>query len=194
MAATQTSHAAPGGRPALRDTLRRGAAGAAIVVALVAIYLNSAGYAVDAPAQAPAAGVAAAPLGLLPSKLAPLDLAWSMTGAEAMRQVAALHVGRFPLSAAEVAGYGPDTTVWVATPAGTASAGELVTQMTEAIAKGGSPFDPPTPMDGRPGVWQTTGAGQQHFFFARNGAVWWLAASETAAPDALAALLAEVDR
>lgn len=194
MALTQTSHAAPGGRPALRDALRKGAAGAAIVVALVAVYLNSAGYATDAPADAPAAAAAAPPMRLLPSKLGTLDLAWNLTGAEAMRQVAGLHVGRFPLSSAEVAGYGPDTTVWVATPAGTLSAQELVTQMTEAIAKGGSPFDAPTPLDGRPGVWQTHGAGQQHLFFARNGAVWWLAADETAAPDALAALLSEISR
>ena len=192
MAITQPSHAVPSSRPSLRDALRRGAAGAAIVVALVAIYLNSAGYATDVPAEAPAA--AASPMRLLPSRLGALDLAWSLTGAEALRQVAGLHVGRFPLATAEVAGYGPDTTVWVAIPAGTTPAHALVTEMTEAIAKGGSPFDTPAPLEGRPGVWQTTGAGQQHLFFARNGAVWWLAADETAAPDALAALLSEVGR
>lgn len=173
----------------LRDRLRAFTGGAVVLVAVIGLYLTVARYEPVSPAGAPADAPA---IRLLPSSLGPYDQAWSLTGAEALREVRGLHLGTFRMAEAEVAGYGDGATVWVATPTRPGSADRYVTRMADAIAEGGTPFTAPTALPSAPGVWQTEGTDQQHVFFAADGAIWWLAADAATAEDARTALLQEV--
>lgn len=164
------------------------AGGAAVLVAVVALYITAAGYAAPGPQVAAPDAPATR---LLPSSLGTLDRAWSVTGEEALDQVRGLHLGTFAMAEAEVAGYGDDATVWVATPTRPDAVDRYVTRMAEAIASADTPFSPPTESPNDPGVWRTEGTGQQHVFFAADGAIWWLAADADDAQDALSALLQE---
>ncbi|MGZ4149206.1 MAG: hypothetical protein ACXVQJ_04125 [Actinomycetota bacterium] len=165
-------------------------AGALVVlVAIVGLYQSVSGYA-GTPASAPVPAAAAAPAPSLPSVLGEQTLAWRLHGADALAQIESLHIGRFPLSSAEVARYGDATAVWVATPRGI-GAEASVARMVRAIAAGGSPFASPRRDPAHAGVFTTTGAGQTHAFFAADGRVWWVAADVGDEPVALAALLEE---
>jgi hypothetical protein len=173
-------------RRANTSNVRRFLGGAVVAAAVIVLYSTVAGYD-GAPAPRGVENDAPA-VAVLPAALGTQARAWSMTGREALDQVEGLHLSRLPLSSAEVAGYGPSTTVWVARPDG-ASAREYVTKMTDAIAAGGSPFA--VPERATDGVWRTTGAGQDHFYFAAGGDVWWLATDAASADATLSALLTE---
>ncbi len=165
--------------------------GALIVVAAVWLYASAAGFSTTtAPAAAPP--VPSVPLRLLPPSLGRFELAWKITGDEALTQIDQLHLGRFPLESAEVAGYGSGVTAWVAVPGSATSAAVLVDEMRTAIARGGSPFSTPVRVPGPPGMWRTEGNGQVHVFFASGGALWWLAADPSSAESALAALREQI--
>lgn len=184
-----STHTPPRTGPgSIRDRFGVVAGGAAVLVAIVALFLTTARYQPVTPGTAPADAAAAR---LLPSSLGSLDRAWTLTGAEALREVRGLHLGTFAMSEAEVAGYGDDATVWVATPTRPEAVDRYVTRMAEAIASADTPFSPPTESPDDPGVWWTEGTGQQHVFFAADGAIWWLAADADDAQDALSALLQE---
>jgi hypothetical protein len=132
-------------------------------------------------AQAPAPEV-------LPSALAGLPATVHLTGGEAVATVRDLHLGDVPVDAAEVVDYGGGRlVVWVSWSDQPADA--LVDQMTMAIARGGTPFSTPRPSGAGEGVWATVGNGQTHLYFARDGAVWWLAADAELARAAVAELL-----
>jgi hypothetical protein len=185
-----STHTPPPAAPGtIRDRFRAFAGGAVVLVAILGLYLSVARY---APVTTGTAQGGAPAIQLLPSSLGSLDRAWALTGAEALREVRGLHVGDFRMIQAEVAGYGDGATVWVATPARPDAADRYVTRMAEAITDGETPFTAPTLMPSTPGVWQTQGSGQQHVFFAADGAIWWLAADPADADDALTALLQEV--
>jgi hypothetical protein len=66
---------------------------------------------------------------------------------------------------------------------------ELVKRMTVRIAEGGTPFSAPRAPARLDGVWVTVGGGQTHFYFARDGGVWWLAADPDLARAAVTELL-----
>jgi hypothetical protein len=175
--------------PVARDRWGALVGGAVVIALVVGLYTTASRYAPPSPGAMPAPAVAAR---LLPSSLGSLDRAWVVTGDEALRQVRGLHLGTFAMTEAEVAGYGPDATVWVATPARPEAADRYVTRMAEAIADADTPFAPPIPMPDETGVWRTEGTGQDHVFFAADGAIWWLAADAADTEDALSALLREV--
>jgi hypothetical protein len=163
--------------------------GAVVLLAVIGLYLTAAGYEAVTPGIEPANGT---PVRLLPSSLGSLDRAWTLTGAEALREVRGLHLGTFAMAQAEVAGYGDSATVWVATPTRPEAVDRYVTRMAEAISSADTPFNPAIESPDDPGVWWTEGAGQQHVFFAADGAIWWLAADADDAGDTLSALLQEV--
>jgi hypothetical protein len=177
------------GPGSLRDRFGVVAGGAAVLIAIVALFLSAARYQPVTPGAPPADAPAAR---FLPSSLGSLDRAWTLTGAEALREVRGLHLGTFRMTEAEVGGYGQDATLWVATPSHPEAADRYVTRMAEAIAETDTPFAPPSPDADTLGVWWTEGTGQQHVFFAADGAIWWLAADADDAQDALSALLHEV--
>jgi hypothetical protein len=156
-----------------------------VLLVVTGLYLTSA-----RDEAAPSASAVA--VRRLPATLGSLDRAWSLTGAEALREVRSLHLGDFRMASAEVAGYGDGATIWIAVPARDGAAGRYVARMAGAIAGGESPFAAPTELASAPGVWRTEGSGQQHAFFAADGAVWWLAADAADADRALQALLGEV--
>jgi hypothetical protein len=171
---------------ALRRPWPRGiVSGLVVAAAVVGLYVSTSGYADDT--ATPGGAAPDVPL-MLPSALGTQAMAWSLTGSEALAQVEGLHIGRFTMSSAEVAGYGPDATVWVARMADVTPQ-VAVRQMQRAIARGDTPFG--TPVRGQGAVWSTDGAGQRHSFFASDDAVWWLSADASSAPDLLSALLRE---
>lgn len=179
----------PTGLGAIRDRFGVLAGGAAVVVAIVALYLSAARYEPGSPGRQPAGATAAR---LLPSSLGSLDRAWVLTGAEALREVRGLHLGTFRMAEAEVAGFGANATVWVATPVRPEAVDRYVARMAEAMTGADTPFTPPTADATDPGLWTTEGVGQSHVFFAADGAIWWLAADADDVADARSALLQAV--
>lgn len=126
---------------------------------------------------------------VLPSTLVGLPTTTHLTGREAVEAVTGLHLGDVPVDAAEVADYGGGRAlVWVSWSVDE-RADALVQRMRARIAAGGTPFRPPRVLAGMPGVWATVGNGQTHFYFARDGAVWWLAAEPDLARAAVTELL-----
>lgn len=189
MATTTRPRAATGDRAGLHRAGRLVAA-AALVVGLVALYTNGARVA-DPAGSVPAIATGGTAPRLVPTSIGSLDRAWALTGDEAARQIASLHVGAVRVDEAEIAGYGQDTTVWVATVADAPAAHRMVTAMVRAIDRGGSPFDPPARVAELPGAYETTGNGQTHLFFASGDAVWWLASASATDAIALTKTLAE---
>jgi hypothetical protein len=112
----------------------------------------------------------------VPDRLAGLPLTSSVTGSEAIREVAAIHGSTFPVRAAVVATYADGrATIWVSRAPDPATAAAQVAEMMEGIARGTSPFTEPHELPGVAGVFATSGMGQRHYFFARGDVVWWIA-------------------
>lgn len=166
--------------------------GSVIVVLVTSLFVITAGFAAERTDVAKPPQVQA--LVDLPATLDGMTPEWTLTGDEALREVTALHLTRFKLASAEVAGYGPSTVVWIGRPADPAKAERMVADMAEAISTQDSPFTPPTRLPSASDVWATTGEGQAHYFFARDGGVWWLSSEPSLGPQVLTALLSEVDR
>ena len=138
------------------------------------------------PPTAPAAGSFRE---VLPPSLAGLPVTTHLTGREAVDAVMGLHIGEVPVDAAEIADYGGGR-VQVSVSWTTAEpAPALVARMTERIGAGDTPFLPPHRVRRLPGVWTTSGNGQTHYYFAREGGVWWLGADPALADDAVVELL-----
>jgi hypothetical protein len=133
-------------------------------------------------------GEAAVAPQVLPPTLGGLPGTVHLTGAEAVTTVTGLHIGDVPVDAAEIAEYGGgQVIVWVSWSDEPADV--LVDEMTLAIAEGGTPFSTPRRSAAGDGVWATVGNGQTHLYFARQDAVWWLAADEDLAREAITELL-----
>jgi len=158
---------------------------------MVVVYASGARYA-DGGAGVPA--IATGEPRLAPTTLGSLDRAWVITGDEAARQIASLHVGAVRVEEAEVAGYGADTTVWVATTAGSSAARRMLAAMVQTIDRGTTPFAETAPVADLPGVYRTTAEGEAHLFFASGDAVWWLASPPEGALDLTRTLYAEAAR
>jgi hypothetical protein len=104
--------------------------------------------------------------------------------------VTRLHLGDVPVDAAEVADYGGgQVAVWVSWSS-SVDAPTLVERMTDRIAEGGTPFAVPVAVERPDGAYRTRGNGQVHYYWARAGGVWWLAADRALAPTALDELAA----
>ena len=161
----------------------------ALAVLLVVLSLLVAGGAwVAVATRGGDAGPDAAAAEVLPSTLAGLPTTMHLTGPEAVTAASELHIGDVPVDAAEIADYGGgQIVVWVSWSAEPAE--DLVGRMTMAIAEGGTPFSTPRPSGAGDGVWATVGDGQTHLYFARGGAVWWLAADADLARAAVIELL-----
>jgi hypothetical protein len=165
---------------------------AAIVAIVVGLYLSAAGMSGDGPRVAVLPTPEQVPLELLPPTAAGLDLSSSLTGQGAVDTITSLHVTGFAVSWAEVAWYANGrVTVWVARgPADGPDASKLADRMAARIrAHDASPFTAPKSVPEAEGVWRTEGFDQVHFFFARDGAVWWVSADPGLGRDALSGLL-----
>jgi len=185
-----------GPAPSWRRVLVTALAGIAVLAVGIAWYVGTHGAEVPAMSegmQGMATGgqggftseTAASP-SVLPGTLAGLELTGSVTGPDAVRQVSALHDEQFPITSAEVARYASGRAmVWVSWSADAATAKTMVEQMAAKISQGGSPFDEPEPLSGEKGVWVTRGMGQEHFFFSKGNAVWWISADGRIARRAL---------
>jgi hypothetical protein len=126
----------------------------------------------------------------IPMELADQPLTSYVDGADAIAGVAQLHGSTFPVTDAEIATYGNGlATIWRSGTPDAAAAADQVERMRERIAGGGSPFDDPQPVRGRPGVYATFGLGQKHFFFSRGASVWWVAVAPSLAGLALSEAL-----
>jgi hypothetical protein len=192
MATTTRPRASAGDRFGVRRAGRLVAA-AALIAGIVALYANGARYA-DTRGAVPAVATGSTVPRLVPPTLGPLDRAWVLTGDEAARRIASLHVDTVRVNEAEIAGYGPDTTVWVATTDGATAARRMLAAMVRAIDRGGTPFTVPTRVADLPGVYRTAGDGQDHLFFASGDAVWWLASAPNDAHALARALSTEAAR
>lgn len=194
-----------------RAGTRRPALTGSVVAVVAAVLLGTAWYLSGASGDGSGAGNATTAAGMqmsgaampgmgdasgasLPPTLSGLPMTGSATGSEALRQVAQIHAGNFPIASAAIATYGDGTVqVWVATAGEGTTAARLTARMADTISAGGSPFSPPRPLMEEPAVWETRGMGQVHYFWAQGDQVWWVSADRSFAPEALAALRGEVE-
>lgn len=120
--------------------------------------------------------------GLFPESLAGLELKDAYGGARAVQEIERLHGGKLSLEQGYVAYYagaGRSATFWISEAADETEAAELLEDMRSAIAKGGTPFSAPEPLE-VPGLesfalFATQGMGQFHYFWAKKRLVIWVA-------------------
>lgn len=127
----------------------------------------------------------------IPAQVGGLSLTSQAFGKEAAEHIAHLHGKDFPLTGAAVGEYGDgQVTLWVSRTLGRRSAQAQIRSMTDAIAKGTSPFEPIGVQDmGDCIVYTLTGMGQNHFYFSAGDQVIWLAVAPDRAEAALSGLL-----
>lgn len=130
----------------------------------------------------------------IPAKLSTLSLTQTMTGTEALAEFAQLHGKGFDLVGGYMAHYGKDQALlWVGQAKDDAAAQTLIEEMAQKIGPNNAMFKNLAPLDisGRT-LYSATGQGQQHFFYAVNDKIVWLAASPEQAPDVLHSLWSAV--
>ncbi|MFQ6015061.1 MAG: hypothetical protein ACE5NP_06430 [Anaerolineae bacterium] len=114
-----------------------------------------------------------------PDELAGLALTDSITGDEALIEIAKMHGKGFPLLDGYVAQYGNDqdqVTVWVGRAKDSIAAQSLLVQMTERLREGNSPFSHLQQLTvGDEVVYSLVGLGQQHYYYQVADKVVWLA-------------------
>ncbi len=163
----------------------------------------------EAPAQSASAGAASnitpsanitiVPATLndqgIPSKLSTLSLTQVMTGTEALAEIAQLHGEGFGLLSGYMAHYGKDEALlWVGQAKDSTSAQKLLDEMAQKIGPDNKMFTDLQPLDiGGRTLYTATGQGQQHFFYAVNDKIVWLAANGDQAPDVLHSLWSAVN-
>lgn len=164
--------------------------------------------AVDAPVQSapssaaakitPSASITIVPATLntqgVPAKLGTLSLTQTMTGTEALAEFAQLHGKGFDLVTGYMAHYGKDQAIlWVGQAKDNGSAQTMLDEMAQKIGPDNAMFKDLQPLDisGRT-LYSAMGQGQQHFFYAVNDKIVWLAANAELAPDALHSLWSAV--
>ncbi len=161
----------------------------------------------DAPAQSaavsaanitPSANITIVPATLndkgVPAKLSTLALTQTMTGTEALAEFAQLHGKGFDLVGGYMAHYGKDQALlWVGQAKDKAGAETLLDEMAQKIGPDNAMFKDLQELNisGRP-LYSAAGQGQQHFFYAVNDKIVWLAASPDKAPDVLHSLWSAV--
>ncbi|MBI5029256.1 MAG: hypothetical protein HZB51_01920 [Chloroflexi bacterium] len=130
----------------------------------------------------------------VPSKAGSLALTQTMTGTQALAEFAQLHGKGFDLLTGYMAHYGKDEALlWVGQAKDDKAAIDMVAQMAEKIGPDNAMFKDLNELNisGRR-LFTATGQGQQHFFYAVNDKIVWLAASPEQGADALHSLWSAV--
>jgi hypothetical protein len=130
----------------------------------------------------------------IPAKLGSLGLTQTMTGTEALAEFAQLHGKGFDLTGGYMVHYGKDQALlWVGQAKDAASAQTLLDEMAQKIGPDNSMFTNLQTLDiSGSTLYSAVGQGQQHFFYAVNDKIVWLAANADQAPDALHSLWSAV--
>ena len=142
----------------------------------------------------PSANITIVPTSLnkdgIPAKVGSLALTKTMTGTDALAEFAQLHGKGFDLLGGYMAHYGKDEAfLWVGQAIDDKAATDMVAQMAQKIGPDNAMFQDLNTLDisGRT-LFSAVGQGQQHFFYAVNDKIVWLAANPQQAADALHSL------
>lgn len=130
----------------------------------------------------------------IPAKAGSLALTQTMTGTQALAEFAQLHGKEFDLTSGYMAHYGKDAALlWVGQARDDKAATDMVAQMAEKIGPDNAMFKDLNALNisGRT-LYTATGQGQQHFFYAVNDKIVWLAANPDQSADALHSLWSAV--
>ena len=129
--------------------------------------------------------------GVLPAKIAGLELNNSASGAAAISEFTSMHGKEFPVISGDIGHYGNGwITLWVAGTASDRIAAEMVSSMRARIADGNSPFTPVSEIQsGNRTVYVLDGMGQKHFYFQSKNLVVWLASDASVADGAIQQIL-----
>ena len=130
----------------------------------------------------------------IPTKLGSLGLGQTMTGPDALAEFAQLHGKGFDLTGGYMAHYGKDQALlWVGQAKDPASAQALLEEMAQKIGPDNAMFKNLQALDiSGSTLYSAVGQGQQHYFYAVNAKIVWLAADAAQAPDALHSLWSAV--
>jgi hypothetical protein len=128
----------------------------------------------------------------IPAKLGSLALTKSTQGTGALTELTQMHGSGLDLTGgyrADYAGGGSQATLWVGQAKDAAAAQARADTMAEKIGAGNAIFgDLQTLNIGGRKLYTAAGQDQQHFFYAVNDKIVWLAADPDQAPDALHSL------
>jgi|GEM_PF-2789170 hypothetical protein len=130
----------------------------------------------------------------IPSKAGSLTLTQTMTGTQALAEFAQLHGKGFDLVTGYMAHYGKDEALlWVGQARDDKAAVDMVAQMAEKIGPDNAMFKDLNELNisGRL-LYSAMGQGQQHFFYAVNDKIVWLASVPAQGADALHSLWSAV--
>jgi len=130
----------------------------------------------------------------IPAKVGSLALTKTMTGTEALAEFAQLHGKGFDLLGGYMAHYGKDEALlWVGQAKDTKSATDMVTQMAQKIGPDHTMFKDLNALDiGGRTLYTVVGQGQEHFFYAVNDKIVWLAVNSNQTFDVLHSLWSAV--
>jgi hypothetical protein len=128
----------------------------------------------------------------VPTKLGALELTQTMMGADALAEFAQLHGKGFDLVSgyrANYSGEGKQATLWVGQANDSQTAEDMVEQMASKIGEGNAMFTNLQPMDiGGRMLYAVDGQGREHFFYASNDKIVWIALDPSQALEALHAI------
>lgn len=128
----------------------------------------------------------------IPAKLASLALTKTTQGPDALTELVQMHGSGLDLTGgyrADYAGDGSQATLWVGQAKDAAAAQAMVGAMAQKIDAGNPTFsDLQTLNIGGRTLYTAQGQDQQHFFYAVNDKIVWLAADPEVATDALHSL------
>lgn len=132
----------------------------------------------------------------VPSKLGALALTQTITGTGALAEFSQLHGKGFDLVGGYRASYADaknQATLWVGQAKEPNAAKEMVEQMAVKIGAGNAMFKDLQPLDiGGRMLYSVNGQGQEHFFYAVNDKIVWVAADSSQAFDVLHSLWSAV--
>ena len=130
----------------------------------------------------------------IPAQLGSLGLTQTMTGTDALAEFAQLHGKGFDLAGGYMAHYGKDQALlWVGQAKDVASAQTLLDEMAQKIGPDNPMFTNLQALNITGStIYTAVGQGQQHFFYAVNDKIVWLAANPDQAPNALHSLWSAV--
>jgi hypothetical protein len=132
----------------------------------------------------------------IPAKLGSLALTKTTQGPDALSELSKMHGVTFNLTGgyrADYAGDGSQATLWVGQAKDAAAAQSMVDTMAQKIGAGNTAFtDFQTLNIGDRKLYAATGQDQQHFFYAVNDKVVWLATDPEQGADVLHSLWSAV--
>lgn len=126
----------------------------------------------------------------VPASLGSLSLTRVMTGTDALDEFAQLHGKGLDVAGGYMAHYGQDQALlWVGQAKDESSAAKLLDEMAAKIGPANAMFQDLKPLDiGGRTLYSAVGQKQQHFFYAVNDKIVWLAADPALAADILHSL------